>query len=118
MDWKSALKVAGPSAIAAWVFVELIKNYLLTSEIIKTSMHLNILFLIIIFAFCMIMGWLWIRSGNEIKQVEPKEKMVENNDICGNEVGSDLSVGNTNMSIIDNKISKNKVKGSISIGGK
>ncbi|WP_286340011.1 hypothetical protein [Ferrimonas sp. YFM] len=117
MDWKSTLKVAGPSAIAAWVFVELIKNYLSTSEVFKTNTYLNLVLLIIIFSFCVIMGWLWIRSSNKKTKVEPKEKKVQNNEICDNEVANDLSVGNKHTSVVDNKISKNKVKGSLNIGG-
>jgi hypothetical protein len=118
MDWKSALKIAGPSAIAAWVFVELIKIYLSTSEVFKTSMYLNFTLLIIIFSFCVIMGWLWIRSSNEKNKVESTGNKIEKNEICDNEVGVDLSVGSMDTSIVDNKISKNKVKGSINIGGK
>jgi hypothetical protein len=118
MDWKSALKIAGPSAIAAWVFVELIQSYLSTSEIFKTNMYLNFMLLIIIFSFCVIMGWLWIRSSNEKNKLEPTEKKIETNEICDNEVGDDLSVGSIGTSIFDNKISKNKVKGSINIGSK
>ncbi|WP_435236716.1 hypothetical protein ACR30L_03785 [Psychromonas sp. PT13] len=118
MDWKSALKVAGPSAIAAWIFVELIKSYLSTSEIFKTNMYLNFTLLIIIFSFCVIMGWLWIRSSNEKNKIEPTDKKLEKNEICDNKVGNDLSVGSVDTIIVDNKISKNRVKGSISIGSK
>jgi hypothetical protein len=118
MDWKSALKIGGPSAIAAWVFVELIKTYLTNSEVFKTNVYLNFTLLIIIFSFCVIMGWLWIRSSNKKNQIEPIEKKVEKNEVCDNEVDKDLSVGNLDTSIIDNKISKNKVKGSLNIGSK
>jgi membrane protein implicated in regulation of membrane protease activity len=118
MDWKSVLKIAGPSAIAAWVFVELINSYLSTSEIFKTNMYLNFVLLIIIFSFCVIMGWLWIRSSNEKNKVEPTENEIEKNEICDNEVGNDLSVGSIDTSIVDNKISNNKVQGSINIGSK
>ena len=118
MDWKNALKIAGPSAIAAWVFVELINSYLSTSEVFKANVYLNFMLLIIIFSFCVIMGWLWIRSSNKKNKVEPAEKKVENNEICDNEVDFDLLVGSADTIIVDNKISKNKVKGSINIGSK
>ncbi|ATC86524.1 hypothetical protein [Pseudoalteromonas arctica] len=116
MDWKSALKIAGPSAIAAWVFVELIKAYLSTSEIFKTNIYLNLALLIIIFIFCIIMGWLWI--GDNKNKLEPTRRKIEKNEICDNEVANDLSVGSIDTNIIDNKISNNKVKGSINIGSK
>lgn len=118
MDWKSPMKIAGPSAIAALVFVELIKSYLSTSEILKTNIYLNIILLIIIFSFCVIMGWFWIRNSNEKNKVEPTDNKVEKNEICDNEVGNDLSVGSADTIIVGNKISKNKVKGSINIGSK
>ncbi|WP_057831479.1 hypothetical protein [Colwellia sp. TT2012] len=118
MDWKSALKIAGPSAIAAWVFVELIKSYLDNSEIFKTNAYLNFTLLIIIFLFCVIMGWLWIRNSNPKNKVERTEKKIEKNEVCENEVGKDLSIGSIDDSILDNKISKNKVKGSLNIGSK
>jgi len=119
MDWKVALKIGGPSVIAAWVFVELIKSYLATSQIFKTNMYLNVTLLIIIFAFCVIMGWLWIRSNNNKKiPIEPKVIKIEKNEVYDNEVDQDLSVGTPGTSIMDNKISKNKVKGSINIGSK
>ncbi|PKQ79661.1 hypothetical protein AOX56_13870 [Aeromonas sobria] len=118
MDWKNALRIAGPSAIAAFVFFELIKNYLITSEIFKTNIYLNVMLLIIIFSFCVIMGWLWIRNGNKKNIVKPPENIIEKNEICDNEVGGNLSVGSAGTSIADNKISKNKVKGSINIGSK
>ncbi|MGO4998606.1 hypothetical protein [Oceanisphaera sp. W20_SRM_FM3] len=118
MDWKIALKIAGPSAIASWVFLELIGYYLSNSEIFKTSFYLNLTLLIFIFSFCLIMGWLWTRSSNENNKTEPTDNKVEKNDIFENEVGVDLSVGSMDTSIVDNKISKNKVKGSLNIGSK
>lgn len=118
MDWKTGLKIAGPSGIAAWAFVELIKSYLSTSDIFRTNIYLNFILLTIIFSFCVIMGWLWVRNGSENNKIETTEKKIEKNEICDNEAGNNLSVGSENSSIIDNKISKNKVKGSINIGSK
>ena len=111
MDWKIALKVTGPSAIAAWVFSELINNYLVASEIFKTNLYLNFTVLVFIFLFCVVMGFLWVRRGKE--KVENK---IENNEICDNEVGEDLSIGCIESDIVNNKISNNKVEGSINIG--
>ncbi|CAM4401459.1 MULTISPECIES: hypothetical protein [Pseudoalteromonas] len=117
MDLKSTLKVAGPSAIAAWVFYHLINKYLEFSEVFKTNIALNIILLIIIFLFCFLMGWLWIK--NQKQEVNKgTDSKVHNNTISDNEVDENLSIGGSSTNITKNKIKGNKVKGSMSIGGK
>ena len=51
MDWKIALKVGGPSVIAAWLFHALVIQYLDSSEIFKSNIYLNVI---------LIVGGLWL----------------------------------------------------------
>ncbi|WP_134333976.1 MULTISPECIES: hypothetical protein [unclassified Pseudomonas] len=113
MNWGNALKIGGPSIVAAFVFQHLITTYLDRSELFKNSLTLNILLILAIFTFCLSMGWLWIRSGKK----DVQKKGFQNNEITKNEVGGSLNIGK-NLDIIDNKILENKVNGDLNIGGK
>lgn len=113
MNWGDALKVGGPSVVAAFIFQHLITGYLDKSEIFKNNLTLNILLIITIFSFCLLMGWLWIRSGKK----NTKKKGIQNNEITNNEVGANFNIGK-NVDITDNKILHNKVDGDFNIGGK
>ncbi|MCU7648593.1 hypothetical protein [Pseudomonas piscis] len=113
MNWGNALKIGGPSIVAAFVFQHLITTYLDKSELFKNNLTLNILLIFSIFIFCLFMGWLWIRNGKK----EISKKGLQNNEIIKNEVGGSLNIGKS-LDIIDNKISENKVNGDLNIGGK
>ena len=113
MDWKLALKIGGPSVIAAWLFRALIIHYLDTSEILKTNIYLNVLLIVLIFAFCLAMGWLWMRKGENFKG---HSASVEKNEIVNNEVGSDMGIGSSSTNVKKNKIKRNKVDGNLKIG--
>ncbi|MEX5593219.1 hypothetical protein [Pseudomonas orientalis] len=113
MNWGNALKIGGPSIVAAFVFQYLITTYLDKSELFKNSLTLNIFLILAIFTFCLCMGWLWIRSGKK----DVQKKGFQNNEITKNEVGGSLNIGKS-LDIIDNKILQNKVNGDLNIGGK
>lgn len=113
MDWNLALKVGGPSIIAAYVFTTLITSYLERSELIKGDVLVNIFLVLVIFSFCSLMGWLWVRAGK--KGDSPLK--VTGNDISGNEVGGGMEVGKT-ADVLDNRIADNKISGDFNIGGK
>lgn len=115
MDWKIAFKIVGPSALAAWVFTNLISSYLETSEIIKTNLYLNFGLLFIIFLFCVVMGWLWIRAGSTKSREKGK---VKDNKVFDNEIEKDMEIGSEHSEILNNEVERNKVKGSMKIGGK
>lgn len=114
MDWKIALKVGGPSVLAAWLFHALIIHYLDTSAIFKSNIYLNILLIVIIFAFCSWMGWLWIRMNDTSNS--PMSSVIEENVITRNKVGSDLEIGSENSDVKKNAIKNNKVDGNLKIG--
>lgn len=113
MNWGNALKIGGPSIVAAFIFQYLITIYLNKSELFKNSLILNILLILAIFTFCLCMGWLWIRSGKK----DVQNKGFQNNEITKNDVGGSLNIGKS-LDIIDNKILQNKVSGDLNIGGK
>lgn len=112
MDWKIALKICGPSALAAWLFYSLLTNYLETSELFKSNIYLNILALLIVFIFCSFMGWLWIRKS---KPSNNSDSLIEGNDISGNEIGTNIEIGSNKKTVKDNKIKNNKVNGDLII---
>jgi len=113
LNWGKALKIGGPSIIAAFVFQYLITAYLDKSEIFKNNLPLNIFLILVIFIFCLFMGWLWIRSGKK----DVQKKGFQNNEIEKNEVDGSLNIGK-NQDVADNKILQNKVSGDLNIGGK
>lgn len=114
MDWKLALKIGGPSILAAWLFNGLMFRYLETSQLLKTNIYLNVLVIVIIFIFCSLMGWLWTRKNHNSST--DTQNTIENNEITSNQVGSDMEVGSSKTSIKGNKITDNKVDGNLKIG--
>ena len=113
MDWGAALKIGGPSALASFVFSQLIIAYLERAELIKTSLLLNIIFLLVIFVFCSFMGWLWLNP----KSSKPTEPGILDNKINGNEVEGSMKIGE-GQNVARNEISDNKVKKDFIVGGK
>ncbi len=113
MDWKTALKVGGPSVIAAWLFYALIVRYLDSSNIFKGSIYLNVLLVVVIFVFCLSMGWLWIKKDGG---AEMPPTTVEENEVVDNEVGADMEIGANSEEVKNNKIKRNKVNGNLKIG--
>jgi hypothetical protein len=113
MDWGSALKIGGPSALASFVFSQLITFYLERAELMKTSLLLNIILLLVIFIFCSFMGWLWLNS----KTSKSPDTGVLDNNINGNKVDGSMKVGES-QNVERNVISYNEVKGDFTIGGK
>ncbi len=117
MDWKIALKVGGPSVIAAWLFYELISSFLETSEIFKSSLLLNVLLLAIIFVFCLFMGLILVRNNSpSFKKNEISENEISENEITDNNVGKNLELGADTPVIKNNKIKNNKIDGDLKIG--
>lgn len=116
MDWKIALKVGGPSVIAAWLFYKLISSFLEASEIFKSSLLLNVLLLAVIFVFCMFMGWIWVRNNPSVASNDQKKHEISDNEITDNVVGKNLEVGSKASVIKKNKIKKNKIDGDLNIG--
>lgn len=113
MDWQLAFKIGGPSAIAAWLFHALVTHYLGSSGVFKDSIFLNVLLIVVIFVFCLSMGWLWIKR-NESSEATPTS--IKRNEVVDNEVSSNLEIGSSNAEIKNNKIKRNKVNGNLKIG--
>lgn len=116
MDWKIALKVGGPSVIAAWLFYELISSFLETSEIFKSSLLLNVLLLAVIFVFCLFMGWIWVRNNPPAPSNDQHKNEISDNEITDNDVGENLELGSKASVIKKNKVKKNKIDGDLKIG--
>jgi len=114
MDWGQALKIGGPATIAAFVFYDLISNYIVESKLIETNLALNILLLVIIFAFCLFLAWLLIFRKTKVDEA-PKNGLRDN-EIQGNVAGSDINIGKNEKIISGNKIKDNKSDGDINIG--
>lgn len=112
MDWKLALKICGPSALAAWLFYSLLTRYLETSDVFQSNIYLNIMVLFMIFLFCSFMGWLWAR-----KNMAPNdsENLIEGNEISSNEIGSSIEIGSNTKTVKNNKITNNKISGDLTI---
>lgn len=113
MDWKLAIKLGGPSVIAAWLFYSLVTHYLDRSEVFKDNVYLNVLLIVLIFTFCLCMGWLWIKRG---RSPDTPQTKVEENEVVNNDVGADMTIGTTSSEVNKNKIKGNKVKGNLKIG--
>ncbi|MBR9865969.1 MAG: hypothetical protein GYB20_02605 [Oceanospirillales bacterium] len=116
MDWKIALKVGGPSVIAAWLFHSLISSFLETSEIFKSNLLLNILLLAAILVFCLFMGYILVRNKPPAPSEPHKKNEVTDNEVTDNEVGKNLKLGETASVITKNKIKRNKIDGDLDIG--
>jgi hypothetical protein len=117
MDWTKALKVGGPSVVLTYAFYELMKQFAASSELLQDSLLLNIIFLTLIFLFCVYVSSRVISS--QVSQTDKIEKVeVIDNTIEENEVDSSLNVaqGKASISLKNNKINKNKVKGDLNIG--
>ncbi|MDM5101871.1 hypothetical protein [Aeromonas salmonicida] len=129
MDWQTALKIGGPSAVISWVFYELFSTYLFSSNVFKENLVLNIIFIVVVFTFCLAMGIYLIKRStkdnnqvvdvetnikNEIDEVQVKE--IDNLNICSNEVDGDLMIGH-GQSVTNSTVNNNKVKQDLVIGG-
>ncbi|EGX6955473.1 sugar porter family MFS transporter [Aeromonas hydrophila] len=129
MDWQTALKIGGPSAVISWVFYELFSTYLFSSNIFKDNVLLNIIFIVTTFTFCLAMGiYLIKRSTNKHNQAEDVEtnlpnemnevpaKEIDNLNIYNNEVDGNLMIGH-GQSVTNSTVNDNKVKKDLIIGG-
>lgn len=130
MDWQTALKIGGPSAVISWVFYELFSTYLFSSDIFKENLLLNIIFILTTFTFCLVMGIYLIKRSasnnnnqaedvetnlpNEMDEVQKQE--IDNLNIYGNEVDGNLMIGH-GQSVTSSTVSDNKVKQDLIIGG-
>ena len=85
-----ALKVGGPSVIAVWLFYELTSSFLATSEIFKSNLLLNVWPLVVIFIFCLFMGWMWVRNYPPELSNEQQKNEISGNEITNNDIGGDL----------------------------
>jgi len=111
MDWKAALKVGGPAAIAVWGFYHLVSEYIKTSTIFKDNIFLNVILLSYILLFFVFVAWMWLRKPKAPSTVKKK---IEGNDISNNEVLGSLAV--SSEQVVNNKISGNKVRGDFKVG--
>lgn len=109
MDWSVALRVGGPSALAAWGFYHLVSEYMRESSLFKENIYLNILALTFIFVFFCTIAWLWIR-----KPSKPTKKVFADNKITNNEIKGSLNV--KSKEVRNNDFSKNKVDGDFTVG--
>ena len=121
MDWKLALKIGGPPAIAAFVFYELIKLIITKSNLVGNNETVNYALICAIFLFCILFAYLAFNQVNKKdKEKEPKadNNVISNNIIEGNDIGADLNLGNNGSNIENNKLKNNKTKGSFNVGSK
>lgn len=116
MDWKLALKVGGPSVIAAFVFHSLFKSYMQQSELIQSNEILNYVFLLMVFLFCCLFMWMVLRPKPDANTPAEFKQKVTDNKIIDNEVDGPLNAGAANSDIINNEFKNNKVKGAMNIG--
>lgn len=131
MDWQTALKIGGPSAVISWVFYEIFSTYLFSSNIFKENLLLNIIFIVTTFTFCLAMGIYLIKrstnnnNNNQAEDVEtnlPNEmdegpkKEIDNLNIYNNEVDGNLMIGH-GQSVKNSTVNDNKVKQDLIIGG-
>ena len=129
MDWQTALKIGGPSAVISWVFYELFSTYLFSSDVFKENLVLNIIFIVATFTFCLAMGIYLIKrstnNNNQAKDVETnlsnemdevQTKEIDNLNIYNNEVDGDLVIGH-GQSVSNSTVNDNKVKKDLIIGG-
>lgn len=116
MDWKLALKVGGPSVIAAFIFQSLFGAYLQQSALIQSNEILNYVFLAMVFLFCCFFMWMVLRPKPDASTpAEPKQKITDNK-IIDNEVDGPINAGRANSDIVNNEFKNNKVKGAMNIG--
>lgn len=114
MDWKAAVKVGGPSALAIWGFYHLITEYIQNSTIFKNDFWLNIILLTYIFLFFLAIAWWWLKKPTPTKPDSESKNTINDNKINDNEVKLDLNI--KAKSITNNTIEKNKIDGSLNIG--
>lgn len=109
MDWSVALRVGGPSVLAAWGFYHLMSEYMSESSIFKGDIYLNALAIICIFVFFLALAWLWLRKPSKSAGAR-----VVDNKVIDNEVKGSLRVKSNEVA--NNEISKNKIDGDFTIG--
>lgn len=121
MDWKLALKVGGPPAIAAFVFYGLIELFIAKSNLVENSESVNYALIGAISAFCVFFAYLafnQVNEQNKAKGLKVNKTTVSENLIEGNDIGADLNLGTAGSDIKDNQLKNNKTKGSFNVGSK